>query len=45
MPIDINCLRSPDRGGNPDLWREMTKKRFRAPELVDKVIELDEVSV
>lgn len=42
MPIDINLLRA-DKGGNPELWREMTRKRFKPVELVDTVIELDEV--
>lgn len=42
MPIDINALRA-EKGGNPDLWREMTGKRFKSVELVDKVIDLDEV--
>ncbi len=42
MPIDINALRA-EKGGNPDLWREMTTKRFRPVALVDKVIDLDEV--
>lgn len=42
MPIDINNLRGADRGGNPDLWRDMTQKRFKDPKLVDNVIALDE---
>lgn len=42
MPIDVNFLREPSRGGEPDRWRDMTKKRFKPVELVDKVIELDE---
>ena len=42
MPIDINLLREPAKGGDPDRWREMTRKRFKSPELVDKVIALDE---
>ena len=43
MPIDINFLRDPSRGGEPDRWREMTRKRNKPVELVDKVIALDEV--
>jgi hypothetical protein len=45
MPIDINWLRSPDRGGNPDLWREYTIKRGKPVELVNNVIDLDEVCI
>jgi seryl-tRNA synthetase len=41
MPIDINQLREPEKGGDPQRWREMTQKRFKSPELVDKVISLD----
>ena len=44
MPIDINCLR-PERGGDPEKWREYCRKRFKSPELVDKVVELDKVSI
>jgi hypothetical protein len=43
MPIDINFLRDPSRGGEPDRWREMTRKRNKPVELVDRVIDLDEV--
>ena len=43
MPIDINLLRDPARGGEPDRWREMTRKRNKPVELVDRVIDLDEV--
>ena len=43
MPIDINHLRGPEKGGDVERWREMTKKRFKPVELVDRVVELDEV--
>jgi hypothetical protein len=43
MPIDINALR-PERGGDPEKWREYCRKRFKSPELVDNVVELDKVS-
>lgn len=43
MPIDINQLRE-EKGGNPDLWRQFQAKRFLAPELIDEIIALDNVS-
>ena len=43
MPIDLTALRK-DRGGNPDAWRDSQKKRFADVDLIDRVIELDEVS-
>ena len=43
MPIDINELRA-EKGGNPEHWREMMRKRYKPVELVDKVIEIDQVS-
>ncbi len=42
MPIDINLLRA-DKGGDPDYWRGVMRKRFKPVELVDRVIELDTV--
>ncbi len=42
MPIEINLLREPARGGEPDRWREMTRKRNKPVALVDRAIELDE---
>jgi hypothetical protein len=42
MPIDINLLRA-DKGGDPDYWREVMRKRFKPVELVDRVIDLDTV--
>jgi hypothetical protein len=43
MPIDINFLRS-DKGGDPEYWRGVMRKRFKPVELIDKVIDLDAVS-
>lgn len=44
MPIDINWLRDDKtRGGDPDRWRDMVKKRFADVSLVETTIELDEV--
>jgi seryl-tRNA synthetase len=42
MPIDINLLREPEKGGDLQRWRDMTQKRFKPVELVDKVVALDE---
>jgi hypothetical protein len=43
MPIDINHLRA-ERGGDPAKWRDMVAKRFKPVALVEKVMELDQVS-
>jgi len=43
MPIDIRELRV-DQGGDPERWREFQRKRFKDPELVDRVLALDNVS-
>jgi seryl-tRNA synthetase len=42
MPIDINLLRA-DRGGDPEKWRDVMRKRFKPVDLIDRVIELDQV--
>lgn len=43
MPIDINWLRA-EKGGDPEKWREHMRKRFKDASLIDKVIEIDQVS-
>jgi len=41
MTIGIEILRK-DKGGDPDLVKESERRRFRGPELIDKIIELDQ---
>ena len=43
MPIDINLLRA-EKGGDPEYWRGVLRKRFMDVALVDRVIDLDQVS-
>mmetsp|Transcript_47113 Transcript_47113/g.108904 ORF Transcript_47113/g.108904 Transcript_47113/m.108904 type:complete len:471 (+) Transcript_47113:116-1528(+) len=40
MTIGIELLRK-DKGGDPDAVRESERRRFRGPDLVDEVIDLD----
>ncbi|CAG9865016.1 unnamed protein product [Phyllotreta striolata] len=40
MVLDLDLFRS-DKGGNPDLIKEIQKKRYKDVSLVDKVIERD----
>ncbi|XP_003383114.1 PREDICTED: serine--tRNA ligase, cytoplasmic-like isoform X2 [Amphimedon queenslandica] len=40
MPLDLLLFRA-DQGGNPDLMRDMQKKRFKDVIHVDKVVEMD----
>jgi len=40
MPIDINELRT-YKGGDPEKWRTYQKQRFKPPEVIDQVLELD----
>jgi hypothetical protein len=42
MPIDINLLRA-EKGGDPEYWRGVMRKRFKDVALVDRVIEQDQV--
>ena len=42
MPIDINLLRK-EKGGDPDYWRDVMRKRFRDVALVDRVVDQDQV--
>jgi seryl-tRNA synthetase len=41
MVLDINCFREKE-GGNPEKMRELQRKRFKDPEVVDKIIAADE---
>mmetsp|Transcript_21929 Transcript_21929/g.36251 ORF Transcript_21929/g.36251 Transcript_21929/m.36251 type:complete len:481 (-) Transcript_21929:150-1592(-) len=41
MPIDLNELRE-YKGGKPDKYRTYMTQRFKSPEIVDQVLEMDE---
>ena len=38
--LDITLFRV-DQGGNPELVRESQRRRFKDPEIVDQIIQLD----
>ena len=38
--LDITLFRV-DQGGNPELVRESQRRRFKKPEIVDEIIQLD----
>ena len=41
MVLDLDLFRA-DKGGDPEKMRELQRKRYKKPEVVDKILEADE---
>ncbi|KAL5112173.1 Serine--tRNA ligase cytoplasmic [Taenia crassiceps] len=41
MVLSLDLFRA-DKGGNPDILRNNEKKRFKNPEIIDRIVDLDE---
>ena len=41
MVLDLDLFRA-DKGGDPEKIRELQRKRYKKPEIVDQILEADE---
>ena len=41
MVLDLDLFRA-DKGGDPEKMRELQRKRYKKPEVVDQILEADE---